>query len=50
MTSEPGKRVIAKRGKLDNIDKAAPLIQRLRETGLYVSGHLVERLLAEVGE
>jgi predicted nucleic acid-binding protein len=32
------------------IDRAEPVIQRLRETGLYASDELVQRLLREVGE
>lgn len=32
------------------IDQAAPVIQRLRETGLYVSDELVQKLLQEIGE
>jgi predicted nucleic acid-binding protein len=32
------------------IDRAEPVIKRLRETGLYTSDELVQRLLREVGE
>lgn len=32
------------------IEQAGPIVQRLRETGLYVSDELVQRLLHEVGE
>jgi predicted nucleic acid-binding protein len=32
------------------IDQAEPVIRRLRETGLYASENLVQRLLREVGE
>ncbi|MBK1724926.1 DUF3368 domain-containing protein [Thiocystis violacea] len=32
------------------IDRAGPVIQRLRETGLYASDEIVQRLLREVGE
>lgn len=32
------------------IERAAPIIQRLRETGLYVADDIVQRLLREVGE
>ena len=32
------------------IDQAEPVIRRLRETGLYASEDLVQRLLREVGE
>ena len=32
------------------IDLAEPVLRRLRETGLYVSDELVQRLLREVGE
>ncbi|MGB4333617.1 MAG: DUF3368 domain-containing protein [Chromatiaceae bacterium] len=32
------------------IDRAAPLVRRLRESGLYASDELIERLLREVGE
>ena len=32
------------------IDLAEPVVRRLRETGLYVSDELVQRLLREVGE
>jgi len=32
------------------IGRAEPVIQRLRETGLYVSDEIVQRLLREVGE
>ena len=32
------------------IDRAEPMIQRLRDTGLYASDELIRRLLREVGE
>lgn len=32
------------------IDLAEPVIRRLRETGLYASEDLIQRLLREVGE
>ena len=32
------------------IERAAPVVERLRESGLYVSEELVQRLLREVGE
>ncbi len=32
------------------IDRAGPTIKRLRETGLYASDEIVQRLLREVGE
>jgi predicted nucleic acid-binding protein len=32
------------------IDRAEPLIRRLRETGLYASDDIVQKLLGEVGE
>ena len=32
------------------IDRAGPVVQRLRETGLYASDDIVHRLLREVGE
>lgn len=32
------------------IDRAEPVIRRLRETGLYASEDLIQRLLREVGE
>jgi predicted nucleic acid-binding protein len=32
------------------IERAEPVVRRLRETGLYVSDELVQRLLREVGE
>jgi len=32
------------------IERAGPVIQRLRETGLYASDEIVQRLLREVGE
>jgi predicted nucleic acid-binding protein len=32
------------------IDEAGPIIQRLRDTGLYASDDIVQRLLREVGE
>lgn len=32
------------------IDRAEPIVRRLRETGLYASDELVRRLLQEVGE
>ena len=32
------------------VDRAGPVIQRLRETGLYASDEIVQRLLREVGE
>jgi predicted nucleic acid-binding protein len=32
------------------IDRAGPVIQRLRETGLYASDKIVQQLLREVGE
>jgi predicted nucleic acid-binding protein len=33
-----------------HIERAAPLIERLRETGLYVTEELVQTILQEVGE
>lgn len=33
-----------------HLTRAAPVIERLRETGLYVSDELVQRILREVGE
>ena len=33
-----------------HLARAAPVIERLRETGLYVSDELVQRILHEVGE
>jgi predicted nucleic acid-binding protein len=38
----------AKRAGL--IEQAGPIVQRLRETGLYVSDELIRLLLREVGE
>lgn len=32
------------------IDRAGPVVRRLRETGLYASDDLIQRLLREVGE
>jgi predicted nucleic acid-binding protein len=32
------------------IERAGPVVQRLRETGLYASDEIVQRLLREVGE
>lgn len=32
------------------IDRAGPVVQRLRETGLYASDDIVQQLLREVGE
>jgi len=32
------------------IDQAEPVVRRLRQTGLYISDELVQRLLREVGE
>jgi predicted nucleic acid-binding protein len=32
------------------IDRTGPVVQRLRETGLYASDDIVQRLLREVGE
>ena len=32
------------------IEQAGPVVQRLRETGLYASDEIVQRLLREVGE
>jgi predicted nucleic acid-binding protein len=32
------------------IERPAPVIERLRKTGLYVSEELAQRILREVGE
>jgi hypothetical protein len=32
------------------IDRAGPVVQRLRQTGLYASDDIAQRLLREVGE
>jgi hypothetical protein len=32
------------------IDRAAPVVRRLRASGLYASDDLIQRLLREVGE
>lgn len=42
--------IVARAKRIGRIDLAAPIIQRLRETGLYVSEDLVKQLLREVGE
>jgi predicted nucleic acid-binding protein len=42
--------IVARAKRIGRIDLAAPVIQRLRKTGLYVSEDLVEQLLREVGE
>jgi predicted nucleic acid-binding protein len=42
--------IVARAKHIGRSDLAAPVIQRLRKTGLYVSEDLVEQLLREVGE
>lgn len=42
--------LVARAKRAGQIARAAPVIKRLRETGLYVSDDLVEQLLREVGE
>lgn len=42
--------IIARAKRMSQLDLAAPVIGRLRETGLYVSEELVEQILREVGE
>ncbi len=42
--------IVARAKRIGRIDLAAPVIHRLRKTGLYVSEDLVEQLLREVGE
>jgi len=42
--------IVGRAKALGLIERAEPVIRRLRETGLYVSDELVQRLLAEVGE
>jgi predicted nucleic acid-binding protein len=42
--------VVARAKRLGHIQWAAPIIERLRETGLYVSEDLVQRILTEIGE
>jgi predicted nucleic acid-binding protein len=37
--------VVARARRMGRIGLAAPIIDRLRKTGLYVSGELVQRLL-----
>lgn len=42
--------IVARAKRVGRIALANPVIRRLRETGLYVSGDLVAQLLREVGE
>lgn len=42
--------IVARAKRAGRIEWAAPVIGRLRETGLYVSDELVAQLLREVGE
>jgi len=42
--------VVARAKVLGRIERAAPVIDRLRASGLYVSEELVQRILREVGE
>jgi predicted nucleic acid-binding protein len=42
--------VVARAKRMALIESAAPVIDRLRKTGLYVSEELVERILQEVGD
>lgn len=42
--------VVARAKHAGQLERAAPVIKRLREIGLYVSEHLIGQLLREVGE
>ena len=42
--------IVGRARRLGILDAAAPVIEKLREVGLYVSGDVVARLLREVGE
>ena len=42
--------VVARAKRMGQIGLAAPVIEQLRKTGLYVSEELVARILREVGE
>ncbi len=42
--------IVARAKRMDHIESVAPIIERLRETGLYVSEELVQQILREVGE
>ncbi len=42
--------VVARAKRIGHLSLAAPVIERLRKTGLYVSEELVTRILREVGE
>lgn len=42
--------VIGRAKAMGLIDRVEPVIKRLRETGLYASDELIQRLLREVGE
>ncbi len=42
--------IVARAKRAGRIESAAPIIGRLRETGLYASDELVAQLLSEVGE
>jgi len=42
--------VVGRAKRMGKIERAAPIIERLRQTGLYVSEELVQEILREVGE
>lgn len=42
--------IVGRAKKMGIIDRAGPIIQRLRQTGLYATDEIVQRLLREVGE
>ena len=42
--------IVGRAKHMGQIERAAPIIERLRETGLYVTDELVQRILREVGE
>jgi len=42
--------IVGRAKRMGKIEQAAPIIARLRQTGLYVSEGLVRRVLREVGE
>ena len=42
--------IVGRAKSTGKIQRAAPVIERLRETGMYVSKELVKLILQEVGE
>jgi predicted nucleic acid-binding protein len=42
--------VVGRAKHTGQIERAAPIIDRLRETGLYVTDELLQRILREVGK